>query len=211
MVNALVISKDVKFIKTLLDELSENELEIRVSSIATSYTNIVKTIDFSDFKIVFVDDSVPRGRSKNLFRIYKKKIVSLSYKPNTQMLSPNQLIILRRLSSFHDITAIRSFALKELMRIGFKIKYKGTNYLADAIAYVAFSQPNIADNLRNDIYPIIAKKYDKSPNNIKSSMTKATEYMYCECDSKFIQDYFGFCFENKPTVKQVIFTVASKL
>lgn len=211
MVNALVISNNINFIKTLLNELNSNKLDIKITNIVTGYSNIIELLNSSDFRIVFVDDSVPKARSKNFFKIYGKKIISLSYSTTSKMINSNNLKLLRRLSCFNDLPSTKGLVLDELAHIGYKLKYKGTNYLADTISYILFTKNRTVDSLQTDVYPIIAKKYGKSVNNIKSSMTKATELMYFESDLNVLEKYFGCCIETRPTVKQVVYTVIGKL
>ncbi|MDE5830641.1 MAG: sporulation initiation factor Spo0A C-terminal domain-containing protein, partial [Clostridia bacterium] len=101
--------------------------------------------------------------------------------------------------------------VNELEYVGYKFKYKGTHYLVDTILHMYDKQNSMVDNLQSNIYPIIAKKYDKSIHNIKSSINKATECMYYECDARKLKDYFKFTDDTKPTVKQVVFTVINKI
>ncbi len=211
MVNALVISNNIDFIQALLNELNSNNLDIKISNIITNYSNIMGLLNSSNFRIVFVDSSIPDANNSSFFKLYKKKIVFLSYVANKKMISPRNLKILERLALYNDLPSIRALVLNELTTIGYNLKYKGTNYLADTISYILFSQTRIVDSLQTKVYPLVAKKYGKSVNNIKSSMTKCTETMYCECDIHILQEYFGFYIENRPTVKQVICTVVDKL
>ena len=69
----------------------------------------------------------------------------------------------------------------------------------------------MVDNLQTHIYPIIAKKYNKTIYNVKSSINKATECMYYECDAERLEKYFQFDEDTKPTIKQVVFTVINKI
>ena len=69
----------------------------------------------------------------------------------------------------------------------------------------------MVENLQSDIYPIIAKKYNKTIYNVKSSINKATECMYYECDVGRLEKYFRLFDDMKPTVKQVVFAVINKL
>lgn len=66
-------------------------------------------------------------------------------------------------------------------------------------------------NLSKNIYPLIAKKYNKSVNNIHTNIKQATKYMYRDCDSNILKNYFCFYDDVKPTEKQVIYTILNKL
>ena len=56
-----------------------------------------------------------------------------------------------------------------------------------------------------------AKKYNKKANTIKCDISQATKIMCMDCSEKVIIEYFNLVDYNKPTVKQVIFTVLNKL
>ena len=44
---------------------------------------------------------------------------------------------------------------------------------------------------RQDIYPIIARKYNKKIGSIKSNVIRATEAMYYNCEENTIKEYFN--------------------
>lgn len=67
----------------------------------------------------------------------------------------------------------------------------------------------LLDNLEANVYKIIAYKNNKTINNIKTNIIKATSLAYiCQKENK-INEYFGF--EIKPTPKVVISTVIQKI
>lgn len=211
MLNALVISNNINFIQALLNEINSNKLDIRISSIITDYSNVMELVNSSNFRVIFVDNSVPKSSAESFFKIYKSRILLLSLGNTARLIGPKSLKILESIISRNDLTKVKSRVSKELVYLGYKLKYKGTNYLTDSIAYIITNRNKALDNLQTEVYPVIAKKYGKNPNNIKSGINKATEYMYYECDIKVLRDYFGFCIDTKPTVKDVIFTVINKL
>lgn len=67
------------------------------------------------------------------------------------------------------------------------------------------------DNLQRDIYPIVAKTYHKTINNIKCNINNATEAMYYKCEARFLKEYFSFYDDRKPTTKTVVYTVLNKI
>lgn len=54
-------------------------------------------------------------------------------------------------------------------------------------------------------------KYKKSVENIRTNLKRATDCMYNDCESKRLQKYFGLSDDEKPTVKEVIYTVLDKI
>lgn len=101
--------------------------------------------------------------------------------------------------------------MKTLQYLGYSQKHQGTYYLSDAIWEIYHSPDPLFFNLIKGVYPIIAKKYNKTVNNVKSSINKSTENMYYECDIVKLKSFFHFCYDTKPTVKTVIFAVLNKL
>ena len=67
------------------------------------------------------------------------------------------------------------------------------------------------ENLNNEIYPILAQKYNKTVNTIKCNIIKATDSMYYDCDETLLKNYFHFYTDYKPRPKLVIYTVLNKI
>lgn len=65
--------------------------------------------------------------------------------------------------------------------------------------------------LKKDVYPILAKKYKKSINNIKTNIINACDLMYYDCQLDIIEKYFGLVYNEKPTPKYIIATILEKL
>ena len=66
-------------------------------------------------------------------------------------------------------------------------------------------------NLKKDVYPIIAKKYNTNIGIIKENIYKATDYMDINCDMETKRKYFGFQEDTKPTVKIVIYSIINHI
>lgn len=210
MLNALVISKNINFIQSLLNDLSTSNLQIRVASISTTKSKTFEVLNSPNFKIVFLDKEVESDYPKAFVR-NSKNIIVLSYKEGFNLISPRNLRFLKELIEKSDLERRRAKVSRELEYIGYKFKYKGTHYLREAILQMLENRNTMIDNLQTDVYPVIANMYNKTTLNIKSSINKATECMYYECDAKRLEDYFKCGEDVKPTVKQVIFTVIGKI
>ena len=67
-------------------------------------------------------------------------------------------------------------------------------------------------DLKNYVYPIVAKKHNVSVHNVKCNINNATVMMNCECEKRIIMEYFGY-FDEKAEVKpkQVIETILNKV
>ncbi len=211
MVKALVISSSIKFLQKLLEELSFYELNIGVAEIATSESEAEEILKERSYNIIFIDKAMPEMHDKEFLKSYKKKIILISLKGDKTMLTLNALNNINSLVKLYDMEKLKVKAARELEYVGYRIYYTGTQYLIEAIVYMYDSKNNRLDNLQSGIYPIIAKKYNRSVRNVKSSISKATEIMFYESDSKKVEKYFMLDEGVKPTVKQVIFTVINRI
>lgn len=211
MVKALVISNNIGFIQKLLHEINAQDLDIKITEIAENKAQIEENLSKLDLDIIFIDEAMKNNYDKIFLQKYKEIIISLSYSDTLNLINEITLNEICNLIERNDFDKRKERIIKELEYIGYKFKYKGTHYLVDTILQMYSKQNSMVDNLQTSIYPIIAKKYNKTIHNVKSSINKATECMYCECDGAKIENYFHFNYDTKPTVKQVVFTVINKI
>lgn len=100
----------------------------------------------------------------------------------------------------------------ELIFIGYNIKHIGTLMMAECIKIIMLSSNiEIINDLENNVYTIIAKKYKTNVKAVKGNLVNATNYMYDMNDSTRIKEYFGFYEDTKPTPKVVINTIVRKI
>ena len=100
--------------------------------------------------------------------------------------------------------------ISQLQYLNYNLGHKGTQYLIEAIMLIYQSGEYDIFNLKEDIYPIIAKKHKKTIHNIKGDINRANDYMYKVCKKAKIKEYFKFFDDTKPTVKNVIYTILNK-
>ena len=70
---------------------------------------------------------------------------------------------------------------------------------------------NNFENLKKEVYPKIANKYNKTMHNIKCNINSAVNAMYFDCESQVIIEYFNFTKDFKPTAKLIINTIINKI
>lgn len=121
----------------------------------------------------------------------------------------NELILLKQNNL--QICEIKSFIMNELLYLDYDISHKGTKYLIDAIDIIFIRGDSLIENLSKYVYPIIAKRYNQSVNNIKCNIIRATEIMYYNCSEKKFLDYFLVSTLHKPNIKTVINIILSKI
>lgn len=97
----------------------------------------------------------------------------------------------------------------ELKKLKYNFSYKGTQYLIETIYILSNIKDNSSYCLEKDIYPVVAKMYDKSVNNIKCNITNATDRMYYDCDEKELMIYLNQYQYSKPGTRKIISAVLS--
>lgn len=235
MLNLLIIDEDINNSRYLLNYISENSYQVRVHSIASNLAEGIKLLNTGliDITLINVDDDITSIVNKLhtisdfYFEKYRKSIIIFS--KNVNNIYPDSYIY-EYISSEKDISIIyskineiaknkiaqlnNSFLLskinKELEYIGYNLSYNGTKYLSECIALI-YNNYDSSENLSRNIYPIIAKKYHKTVNNVKCNIMSATNSMFCECDENRLKKYFNFYTVSRPKPKLVIYTVLNKL
>lgn len=122
-------------------------------------------------------------------------------------------IVIKELKKFVLINQeiyVKKRISEELLKLNYNFSYVGTRYLAESI-YLLYFNLGKGDNLKNNIYPIIAKKYDKDVNNIKCNIINATKNMYYDCEEKVLIEYFGVYTIVRPTPKMIMKEIIAKI
>lgn len=238
MFNILFVSSDMYYYKKLINFLVNSNLqEIRLINFVSNEQVSLDIINNVDLDIILLDINLT-NLSYFLNRIsdVKRKklefsiIVILDAKTNIHInnsmiftyinkdtnfdniiKSINNLIIQKGLSHYSCEIIIREKIRTELEYIGYNLSYNGSRYLEETIFELYKNKESYFDNLSKDIYPIIAKKYDKSVNTIKCNIIRATDIMYYECNIERLKSYFKFYTDSKPKPKLVAFTILNKL
>ena len=109
------------------------------------------------------------------------------------------------------MNGIKEKISSELEYLGFDFSYIGTKYLYDCIYECYLSDTLYNINFSKHIYPILTKKYNKSQVSIKANIFQAIGQMYRTIDKDKISTYFGYSLLDKPTTKEIIFTILQKI
>lgn len=193
MLNLLIIDKDINNSKRLLNYISENSSQIKVHSIANSLYEGIEILNngLIDIVIINVDNDINsivlslHNISNIYFEKYRKSIIVFSKFINNKLSDP--------------------YIYKYVYHTD-----NGTKYLSECIALIYNNYDN-CENLTKSVYPIIAKKYHKTINNVKCNITSATNAMFYDCDENRLKEYFNFYTICKPKTKLVIYTILNKL
>ena len=235
MLNLLMIDKNMEHAKSLLNYISENSYEIRVHSIVNNLEEAIDVFNTGLINIAVINlDCEISSIIEALYKIndtyyekYNKSILILTNKSNTSYKHP---YIYSYIDENEDITSLFSKIMEvanhkqitldnrklikkintELEYIGYNLSYNGTKYIAETIALI-YNNYNNTEKLSKTVYPIIAKKYNKTVNNIKCNINQATTSMFYDCEANRLKDYFKFYSDTKPKPKTVIHTVLNKI
>lgn len=235
MVNMLIANNDIFKLKDLVNEIVASNKNVRVAKIATDGEETLRALNGDNINVAIIDIDLPtitgidvlKKLDEDKIQKYKDSIMivtkdlkaaqevvgnSMIYDYIILGTKKNQMMYkLDRMINEKDIEENKKRIIKELKYIGYNIEYVGTNYLVETILQMYINREEMFDNLQQDIYPIVAKMYNKTPHNIKCNINRATECMYYECDSSRLKKYFGFYDDTKPTAKTVMFTVLNKI
>lgn len=240
MINLLIIDDNLYYSKTLINMIAENNSNFKLYKILTNGKEALDTIinekDFID--IILLDLKMPILNGLELLKeihykelySYKNSIIVISGEAEMIAKLRNNPYIYsfiyktqgfsRILDSINELAKLKEENKEnleekiknELKLLKFSDKLVGTKYLYEAILLIS-QNPNLyMKDLKNYIYPIIAKKYNVSVHNIKCNINNATIIMNCDCEKRIIMNYFGF-FDEKAEVKpkQVIEAIFKKV
>lgn len=240
MINILIADDNIYYAKILMNTINgELRNNIKVSHIATDGQETISLLQTCQIDIILLDLKMPIYNGIDILNIIEKKQMK-QYKESIIVISgedemlngirENEYIyrILNKICSISKIIDtinellenkqenkkqqnIKRQLVKELQYLNYNLSHKGTLYLIDTIILIYNKKDNETFNLKEEIYPIIAKRYDETIHNIKSNINKANDYMYRVCKEERIQSYFKFFDRTKPTVKNVIYTIITKI
>lgn len=97
---------------------------------------------------------------------------------------------------------------EELNKFNFNNANKGTDYIVDTILLL-YNKEKIY--LSKDIYPILSKKYNVNPINIKWNMEKNFKSMLRYTKNDIIKDYFHIERITDLTIKKAIKTIVNNM
>lgn len=241
MINILIIENNAHYATTLLNYINRKTKNIRVIGIALNGQEALEMINLEqEIDFILLDLKIPIYSGEEIINkiSYEKKmqldksiiIISGAYNENVVSLSKNKMIncILHKTIGIEEITKrleeiietkkeneennlVKQKIYKELLNLGYDFAHKGTKYICYCIYTVITSRKPHLDNLKRELYPIVAEKYNETIHNIKCNITRATDKMYYSCTIDKIKEYFYYYYCKKPHIKTIIFTIANKL
>ncbi len=241
MLNVLIADDNIYYVKNLVNFVIGKNSSIKITNIASNGLEVLKIIkENPKIDLILLDLKMPKLNGiETLDRIYD---MNLKHYPNIMVVSgenhlinkivnhplvtdfinksENMVNIYSKLEDYENnlnYLNIKDDLSKkissELLYIGYNPSHLGTQYIKECILEIYESKDNtLTQKLENYVYKRIACFHNISVQNIKSNITKATNFMYVESDMSILKDYFHFNDnKRKPTPKMVISTILNKL
>lgn len=168
--------------------------------------------NINPYSIIYISDEIideNKYQNKLIYECVKYKEKSFkdiicsinalaNIKINSKLIDPKKDIL-------EDV--IKGKIKNELKYLGYKTSYLGTKYLIEVI-YILYNSDNYYNNnLEKDIYPILARKYNKTINNIKCNIINATNLMYFDSEEEKLMEYLKEYSLSKPGSKKIILSI----
>lgn len=238
MVNVLVVDDNLNYSKNLINIITNQNPKIRLCSICTNGEEVINMITNhqESIDIILLDLKLPNYsgieilnyiQDNNLIK-YKDSIIAISgemdlllqIKGNAYLHSFISKVagfkqITREINELIEIKETEKCSIDyklhmELEKLSFNFSYIGTQYLFEAIIII-YNNKFKNKNIEKNVYPIIAKKYNKSINNIKPNIANVCDLMYYDCKDEILKDYFKDPYSGKPTPKATMITILNNL
>lgn len=236
MFNLMIIEENPEELNKLINNICEKFKNIRISYISYDYKMTLKMLEKNTIDFILLDCKINNLnnlklidyiQSKQLEKYKKSIIIKIDKKINFNIYDKNKYIfsytsdlnkmyenikklIVSTQKEKYNIQRIRKKIRKQLNYLNFNYCHNGTKYLEETILEIYKEKYNFDGNLSKNIYPIIAKKYNKKVDTIYGNIKQATNYMLSECNEKIIS-YLGYSYYVKPKVQEIIFAILNKL
>ncbi len=214
MIKTLILDDNFQYIKTIVNTVISKIDEIQTTYICTTVKEALNILENNIINLVLLDLRLPD--STGIEVINKINQYNNIKKPNIIIISEDYELInnVKNNYEYYNVISkgekqqeiykkildavkslkyeeykkeIKEKIYKEMTSIGYNFKYKGSMYLVEAITYIYESNNlELLDNLEKNVYNVIAFKYNKSINNIKTNIIKATNSINNKQDSMYI-------------------------
>ena len=241
MINILVIEDDMIQSQHLINIVSSEIEEIKLYNISINGKEALEIIDKGNVDIILLDLNLPDISgveilsyiSDNNIDKYMNSIVVISGDSNLISQLPsfcysyicaiihkpiiyNDLIyklseIVKFKNKIKTDNVIKNKINRELEYLKFNFSHNGTRYLAETIFELYSNRTKSIDNFKRDIFPILAKKHNKTVNTIEGNIKQAINCMFFDCNESILMKYFHYSFIIKPKLKEICFTILNKL
>lgn len=240
MLNVLLVEKDMKYCKKLINNITVENKNIRLCAIASNVEEISFAVSQHNIDIILMDlkfsdyneiknkklISKEQLEDSTIMLLEQQDVSDILPSKNNYIIKSNNInevsksinkLVISRVSSQRFLkkdsqeNIIKKKIKNELRYLGYNLSYNGTKYLIETIYLLYISKDYYDDNLEKDIYPIVAEKYGKTAHNVKCNIINATNMMTLECEEEKLLNYLYLCHFSKPGPKTIISAVLGKI
>lgn len=227
MYNVIILEKNFQKIEKIINIVSIEKNFIRILNVASNYKSFVEYLIEYDYDIIIVNESFVNNvidflKEKELFR-YKNSVIVLCENKtcsitsdiflfeNVFFISKLENTLIRIINYKNGTNMIKEKIQSELKCLSFNYSYVGTRYIEDIIFEIYKMKDYFNGNLKKEIYPIIARRYNKSIDSIYGAVKLSTKNMLLDCKEDTITKYFNYNNFIIPKIKEIIIVVLNKL
>ena len=199
MIKVLIVDNNLNYAQKILNEVLSKIPEINVKYIVTTVHETIEVLRKEEITLILLSSQLQDGTSFDVIKqikamnfISEPDIIKISENMHTYDQSvKNQPIFVKTQTGKNIQKTIQNYVytrknenekkqikdkiISEIKNIGYNFKYIGTIYIIESILYIYMSNNlELLDNLENNVYKYVAFKYQKSLNNIKTNIVKAT-------------------------------------
>ncbi len=199
MIKVLIVDNNLNYAQKILNEVLSKIPEINVKYIVTTVHETIEVLRKEEITLILLSSQLQDGTSFDVIKqikamnfISEPDIIMISENMHTYDQSvKNQPIFVKTQTGKNIQKTIQNYVytrknenekkqikdkiISEIKNIGYNFKYIGTIYIIESILYIYMSNNlELLDNLENNVYKYVAFKYQKSLNNIKTNIVKAT-------------------------------------
>lgn len=233
MFKILIVEKNIIQSKYLITYMNNININFKIYGIAYTLNEILDLLLVEDFDLILFDTNIYDKtytkffdflKSKKLVK-YEKSIILITdgkinikenFYINNYLIKPLEQIsfnkIIMDFFMNKDKIDITNKIKLELQKLHFKLSYKGTQYLISCVYQAFLLKEKFELNLFRDIFPVVAKEYNKSIDCIYGSIKTAIKSMFCDCKEETLKEYLN-CYEiiRPPKPKEIICQILEKI
>ena len=225
----LIASKDLNFIKSIINSM--DEVEYKITNLSTNFKETLSNILNNELDFVIIDLILSMEQINNIIKLLddikrETSVIFLNLTKDIKCQNKNIYFFKKEISKEFVFSYLRYMLKnnfikkdenlelenkiwKEMISAGFEMKNKGDLLLLEVIKYIKL-KGKTNSNLKQDIYPYIARMLNISIGKIKWNIIYSINRTYLY-NSEMMEKYLQENLKNKPTPKYIIYKILEKI